>query len=553
MTTTLTLMRRAVAVFTVGSAALASAGAQVTQDVPAGRPDAIIDLRTTEGTQLVSGVWRYRDAAIVQVAHHAVGNDLTPSGPPNQTFDIEPHAGAADFNDSAWHAIGATSLEARRANGRLSFNWYRINVTVPDRVGNLDPTGGTIVFETVVDDYSEVWVNGKLTPVLGATGGGVVRGWNAPNRVVLTSDAKPGQRFQLAIFGANAPLSRPPGNYIWIRSATLDFYRDAQRAVPRDTGGEVKRLDPRVDNIVPRDAVIERLASGFLFTEGPVWHPDGYLLLSDPNANTIYRWTPDGQVSVFRPKSGYAGVDIGEYKQPGSNGLTLDAEGRLNINEHGRRRVVRLERNGVITVLANHYEGKRLNSPNDLVYKSDGTLYFTDPPFGLPKVFDDKRKELPFSGVYRVVNGHVDLLTRDLTGPNGLAFSPDERLLYVSNWDEQHKVIMRYPVHSDGTLGEGEVFVDATRSDPGEQAWDGVKVDREGNVYAAGPGGIWIVAPDGTHLGTISAPETPANIAWGDEDARTLYMTARTGLYRIRLNIAGVRPWPMMRSARTTP
>ncbi len=533
--------------------ALSTAGAQVTHDVPAGRPDAIIDLRTTEGTQLVRGTWRYRDAAIVPVAHRAVGPDLKPSGPANRTFDIEPHAAAADFNDAEWEMIDATSLEQRRANGRLSFNWYRIGLTIPDRVGNLDPTGSTIVFETVVDDYSEIWVDGKLAPVLGASGGGVVRGWNAPNRVVLTSNGKPGQRIQLAIFGANAPLSEPPGNYIWIRSATLDFYRDAQRAVPREVGGEIKRLDARVDGIVPRDAKIEKLASGFLFTEGPVWHPDGFLLLSDPNANTIYRWTPDGQVSVFRPKSGYAGVDIGEYKQPGSNGLTLDAEGRLSINEHGRRRVVRQERNGTITVLAERYDGKRLNSPNDLVYKSDGTLYFTDPPFGLPKVFDDKRKELPFSGVYRVVNGKAHLLTRDLTGPNGLTFSPDERFLYVSNWDEQRKVIMRYPVRPDGTLGTGTVFVDATRSDPGEQAWDGVKVDREGNVYAAGPGGIWIIAPDGTHLGTISAPETPANLAWGDEDARTLYMTARTGLYRIRLNIAGVRPWPMTRTARTTP
>ncbi len=533
--------------------AISGAGAQVTQDVPAGRPDAIVDLRTSEGAKLVHGAWRYRDAQIVAVAHRAVGSDLTPSGPPNRTFDIEPKAGAADFNDSSWEMIDATSLEQRRANGRLSFNWYRINVTVPHRVGDLDPTGSTIVFETVVDDYAEIWVNGKLTPALGATGGGVVRGWNAPNRLVLTKNAKPGESFQLAVFGANAPLSQPPGNYIWIRSATLDFYRDANRAIPRAVSGEVKRLDPRVDHIVPRDATIEKLASGFLFTEGPVWHPDGYLLFSDPNANTIYRWTPDGQVSVYRPKSGYAGVDIGEYKQPGSNGLTLDAEGRLSINEHGRRRVVRLERNGLITVLADNYEGERLNSPNDLVYKSDGTLYFTDPPFGLPKVFDDKRKELRYSGVYRVVNGHADLLIRDLTGPNGLAFSPDERFLYVSNWDEQRKVIMRYPVYTDGALGDGIVFVDATRSDPGEQAWDGVKVDREGNVYAAGPGGIWIVAPDGTHLGTISAPETPANLAWGDEDARTLYMTARTALYRIRLNVAGVRPWPMTRTARTNP
>jgi gluconolactonase len=221
------------------------------------------------------------------------------------------------------------------------------------------------------------------------------------------------------------------------------------------------------------------------------------------------------------------------------------------IDEHGRRRVVRLESNGTITVVADRYEGKRLNSPNDLVYRSDGALYFTDPPFGLPRVFDDTRKELPFSGVYRLANGSLQLLTKELTGPNGLAFSPDERFLYVSNWDVARKVIMRYPVLADGSLGAGTVFVDATTSHPGEQAWDGVKVDRDGNVYAAGPGGVWVVSPEGKHLGMIEAPETPANIAWGDDDARTLYMTARTGLYRIRLEIPGIRPGPNTRTARS--
>ena len=166
-----------------------------------------------------------------------------------------------------------------------------------------------------------------------------------------------------------------------------------------------------------------------------MWHPDGYLLFSDPNANTIYRWAPEGSVSVFRAKSGYSGFDIGEYHQPGSNGLTLDPNGLLTINEHGNRRVTRLERTGNLTVLADRYQGKRLNSPNDLVYRSDGTLYFTDPPFGLPKAFDDPRKELAFSGVYMVKDGQVTLLTKELSGPNGIAFSPDEKYLYVDNWD----------------------------------------------------------------------------------------------------------------------
>jgi gluconolactonase len=267
----------------------------------------------------------------------------------------------------------------------------------------------------------------------------------------------------------------------------------------------------------------------------------GYLLFSDPNQNTIYRLSKDGQVSVFRSKSGYAGLDVGEYGQPGSNGLTLDREGRLTINEHGNRRVTRLEKNGVLTVLADRYQGRRLNSPNDLVYRSDGALFFTDPPFGLPKFHDDPRRELPFSGVFRLLDGELALVASDLTGPNGLAFSPDERHLYVGNWDPKRKVVMRYDVAPDGTLSNPSVFVDLT-AEPGEDAIDGVKVDRAGNVYISGPGGLWIMAPDGKHLGTIVGPEHPHNFAWGDDDGRTLYLCARTSVYRIRLGVEGVRP-----------
>jgi gluconolactonase len=244
---------------------------------------------------------------------------------------------------------------------------------------------------------------------------------------------------------------------------------------------------------------------------------------------------------VFRANSGYTGIDIGQYGQPGSNGLTFDPEGRLTIAEHGNHRISRLERNGVLTVLADSYEGKRLNSPNDLVYRSDGTLYLTDPPFGLPQLFDDPRKGLPYSGVFSWRDGRLRLEATDLTGPNGVAFSPDERFLYVTNWDTAKKVVMRYPVNSDGSLGTGEVFFDMT-SAPGEEALDGIKVDQAGNLYVSGPGGAWIISPEARHLGTIRAPELPANFAWGDADGRTLYMTARTGLYRIRTSIAGIRP-----------
>jgi gluconolactonase len=515
-----------VAVFATALLSTTSASGQVTADAPGVRPDAIVNLASDEGVSLVRGQWRYSDARIVDTEH---------------SHDIEPHAGPASFDDSSWQTIEPTTLESRRSTGRLSFGWYRIAVTIPEKVGALDTAGSTVVFEIVVDDYAEVWVDGKLPIALGQAGGQLIKGFNAPNRVVIARDAVPGQRIQLAVFGANGPLSNPPGNFVWVRSATLDFYKKGRLGKKAEVTAEVKRVDAALAAIVPDGLTIEKLADGFIFTEGPLWMPEGYLLFSDPNANTIYRWSPDGQVSVFRTKSGYAGTDIGEYGQPGSNGITLDPEGRVTIDEHGNRRVVRIEKNGAVTVLADRFEGKRLNSPNDLVYRSDGTLFFTDPPFGLPKAFDDARKELPFSGIYSLKDGKLMLGARDLTGPNGLAFSPDEKYLYVGNWDEKRKVVMRYEVRPDGSLSPGYVFFDMTNA-PGEDALDGVKVDVEGNVYVSGPGGLWILSADGKHLGTIVGPEHPHNLTWGDDDGRTLYLTAQTGLYRVRLKIPGIRP-----------
>ena len=526
-------------VFTAALLAPAAALSQVTSDVPVVRPDAILDLATADGVAAIQGQWRYSDARIVEVEHRAAGPDLRASGAPTRAYDIAPHAGAAGFDDSSWAAIRPQEIDARRTHGRLSFGWYRLNVTIPEKVGGFATAGSTVVFELVVDDYAEVWVDGVLPVALGQTGAQLVKGFNAPNRVVITREAVPGQKIQLAVFGANGPLSNPPANFVWIRSATLDFYAKGRVGRKAEVKAEVRRADPGLDAIVPGGLTIEKLADGFLFTEGPVWVPDGYLLFSDPNANTIYRWTPDGQVSVFRTKSGYTGADVAEYGQPGSNGITLDAEGRVTVNQHGDRRVIRIEKTGAVTVLADRYQGKRLNSPNDLVYRSDGALFFTDPPFGLPKAFDDRRKELPFSGVFSLKDGQLRAVARDLQGPNGLAFSPDERYLYVTNWDPKKKVVMRYPVNADATLGAGELFYDMT-SAPGEDALDGVKVDVRGNLYVSGPGGLWILSPDGRHLGTIAGPEHPHNLAWG-EDGRTLFLTAQTGLYRVRLYIPGVR------------
>jgi len=402
------------------------------------------------------------------------------------------------------------------------------------------------VFEVAIDDYAEVWVNGKLPLALGLTGGQVVAGFNAPNRVVLTRDARPGDRFHIAVFGINGPISVSPANYIWMRTATLDFYAPERASAAEVVPVVVQRESARLDDIAPADVRLERVAGGFEFSEGPVWSADGALLFSSPNTNAIYRLDPEaGRVTVFRSKSGYTGTDIGRYFQPGSNGLTFSPAGLLTICQHGNRRVIRVNAHGDITVVADRYEGKRLNSPNDLVYRSDGALYFTDPPFGLPDAFDDPDKELPFSGVFKARDGAVALVTDELNGPNGLAFSPDERYLYVGNWPTrpvERKVVMRYELDGAGDpVGSGAVLYDMTDA-PGEDAIDGIKVDREGNLYVCGPGGIWILSPQGEKLALIELPEDPHNLAWGDADGRTLYLTAQTSVYRMRLGIPGVRP-----------
>ena len=516
----------------------AAAAPSSTRGAIDGRPDAVVDLNTADGLALVGGRWTTRGVALSPTTFASVSADLSATGPVAPTFDIGPRPGLDGFDDGPWEQVAPGGLFERRGPGRSSFAWYRLRLTVPRTLGALDTTGLSAVFEIVVDDYAEVWVNNALARGLGSSGSSLISGFNAPNRVVLSRDLRPGQTFDVAVFAANGPLSDPPPNYIWVRSATLDFYKPAptRRRAPLT----VARRDVRLDAVLPSNSTIEHLASGFQFTEGPVWVPaERSLLFSDPNDNTIYRWNDDTGVSVYRVKSGYSGADIGEYHQPGSNGLALDAQGRLTINEHGNRRVTRLERNGVLTVLADRYAGKRFNSPNDLVYRSNGALYFTDPPFGLPKVFEDRRKELPYSGVFRLQDGVVTLLATDLTGPNGLAFSPDERYLYVTNWDEKKKVVMRYAVQPDGTLGAGRVFFDMTGA-PGEEALDGVKVDRAGNLFVSGPGGLWVIAADGTHLGTLALPELAANMAWGDDDGKSLFLTARTGLYRLRTLTGGI-------------
>lgn len=518
-----------------------SARAGIAVEAP---PLAMLDLTTGGGVEAVAGAWRYSDVQLIPTSFRAADAAGQPSGEAVASFDYAPHAGGRDYDDSVWPVIDAATLGQRRGSGRVSFNWYRLRVTVPETLGGVGTRGKTLVFATTLDDYAEIWVDGELPRAAGQVGASVIAGWNATNRVVIGTDVHPGQSIQLAVFGINGPISASPTNFIYVREARLELYPATPTPfaiTPTEVNVEIELVASDLDAIVPANPKLFKIAQGFTFTEGPVWTGDGRLLFSDPNANRIYAWSEQGGLSVFREHSGYAGADIGEYTQPGANGLTIDARGRLTVNEHGNRRVTRSEADGTTTVLAERYGDKRLNSPNDLVYKNDGALYFTDPPFGLPKFADDPRRELDVSGTYRVKDGTVELLADDLKGPNGLAFSPDERWLYVGNWDLTRKVVMRYAVRPNGRLGPGEVFFDMTAA-AGEDAIDGIKVDTAGNLYVSGPGGIWILDADGHHLGTIHAPRQVHNMAWGDADARTLYMTAHDRVYRMPLLIPGVRP-----------
>ena len=317
---------------------------------------------------------------------------------------------------------------------------------------------------------------------------------------------------------------------------------------------QVERLDPVADKLIPAGAKLEKVATGFKWIEGPVW-TGGSLYFASIPANAIVQWTPGKGVRTLLTPSGYKGSAPFHGPEPGSNGMTLDARGRLTVAGHAQRDVYRLESlsgNAQITVLADSYEGKRLNSPNDLVYRSDVSLYFTDPPYGLETQGDtDPKKQLKVNGVYRIPSGlaqkpgsapdraHLQLLVSDLTRPNGIAFSPDEKYLYVNN-SEPKKIWMRYRVKPDGTLTDAKLLCDAS-ADKRPGGPDGMKVDVEGNIYSAGPGGVWILSPEGKHLATILMQERTANVAWGGPDHKTLYIMASTSVYRVRLNVAGVR------------
>jgi gluconolactonase len=316
--------------------------------------------------------------------------------------------------------------------------------------------------------------------------------------------------------------------------------------------GHVLRMDPALDAIIAVDEKIEKVVGGYRFLEGPVWVSNGsYLVFSDIPGNKIYKWDPtEDRVSVLLDRSGFTGNDAtgvgrevnegGEiFYNLGSNGITLDHQGRLVFNAMGDRQIVRLEPDGSRTILTSHFQGKRLNSTNDLVYRSDGTLYFTDPPSALRGSDNDPGKELDYNGVFMLRGTDLHLLTKEIFHPNGLVFSPDEKFLYIN--DNRTRKITRFEVQADGGIANGAVFVDMT-GDPSIGNPDGMKVDEAGNLYSAGAGGVWVVSPQGELLGKIVLPERASNMAFGDSDSKTLYITARTSIYRVRLRLPGIRP-----------
>jgi gluconolactonase len=311
--------------------------------------------------------------------------------------------------------------------------------------------------------------------------------------------------------------------------------------------GKIERLDPVLDKLIAPEAKIEKLAEGYEWAEGPVWfgRDGGYVLFSDVIKNTVHKWDAEnGKASPFLSPSGYTG-STPRGGEPGSNGLTRDSEGRLVLCQHGDRRVARLNAdNKTFTTVVDNYQGKKFNSPNDLCYDRNGNLYFTDPPYGLEGKNDDPKKELDFNGVYLLrKGGELVLLTKECTFPNGIAFSPDQKKLYVAQSDPKQAVVWVFDVKQDGTVENRRVFFDAQHLVEGRKGLpDGLKVDNDGNVWTTGPGGVLILSKDGKHLGTINTGEATANCGWGGRDGSDLYITADMYFCRVKTKTRGPLP-----------
>lgn len=338
-----------------------------------------------------------------------------------------------------------------------------------------------------------------------------------------------------------------PGFRAWLIGSLL-----LALLAPAAWAQEILRFDPALDRLIAPGTQVEKLSDGHQWIEGPVWLArDNALLFTDIPLNRVLKLVPGSAAEIFLERSGYTGAAPFAGKEPGANGLTLDAQGRLVLAEHGDRRIARLETDGRKTTLADRYLGRRLNSPNDLVHDARGNLYFTDPPFGLPGTFTDTARELDFCGVYRLsANGELRLLTKQLEAPNGIALSPDEKTLYVTDVGERRPAWWRFTLREDGALGMGELFRNAEpfrRNGAGGP--DGLKLDREGNVFASGPGGVYVFDVRARLLGRIALHSATSNLGWG-EDGRTLFVTAGHTVYRLRtLTRAAHLPGPPAHAA----
>ena len=311
------------------------------------------------------------------------------------------------------------------------------------------------------------------------------------------------------------------------------------------TLGSIDRKDPKLDALIPKDAKIEVLAGGFKWTEGPVWDKKGNaLLFTDIPNNRVVRWSAKDGVSDFLKPSGYTGKEEFKGAEPGANGLAFDKDGNLILCQHGDRRIARLAKDGKsFETIVDKYMGKRFNSPNDLVFAKNGDMYFTDPPYGLPGQMKDPAKELDFQGVYKLTpKGELTLLTKEMSRPNGISLSPDEKTLYVANSDPEKAIWMAFPINADGTLGHGKVLHDATadvKASPNKGLPDGMKVDAKGNIFATAVNGVYVFAPDGTFLGRIVTNDKTANVGWGD-DGTVLYLCTNDKLTRIKTSTKGL-------------
>lgn len=441
------------------------------------------------------------------------------------------------YTQKYYDAIDSTDAQSARPD-------FLVLIYAPTG-GGTPPADADERFHAVADHSVLTGINGDTPPTFIVQGADDKRVTPRHAEQIFAALQKAGVKSALHIFpGADhgfalrgvGPEKEWPNLFAaWLPSLGLL----TPNAVP--TLGKIERLDPAFDKLVDPNAVIELLAEKkFEWAEGPVWDFTARrLLFSDIPRNMIWEWSPAGGLKKYLQPSGYTGAEPFTGREPGSNGLAFIKNGAdLVMCQHGDRRIAKRVAGEFIT-LADKYQGKRLNSPNDLVFKGNGDLYFTDPPYGLPKGADDPGKELDFQGVYRLsASGELTLLTRELSRPNGIAFSPDERTLYVANSDPRRAIVMAYPVKDDGTIGAGKIFFDATQAvqekKPGLP--DGLKVSRDGTVWATGPGGVLVYSPAGKHLGTFATGVPTANVAFGD-DGSTLFITADKNLARVRTKV----------------